>query len=795
MQMTVRAFEIAELLDQAPDGIEVLSLDCFDTLIWRNTHAPTDVFADIEFVGGGVEPRMWAESHARKRAHLRTGAREVGLTDIYREMLGDADDAEIDAAIDRELAIEANHAFAFAPTVALMREAKRRGLKLILVSDMYLTEAQLRAHVAGAAGEDLLALVDQVFVSNAYGEGKRDGLFPHVIKALGVPADKILHVGDNRAADYDSAIEHGLHAAHFVQFDADAAARLRMEAATALMLDPQCGITRPVAQPHRAQIAMRRSDDPAYMLGHDIVGPGLATFAHWLKNELDEASAKAGKPVRPLFVMRDGYLPWKVFDALYPEMGARTVEISRFVALRGSIANEKFLDHYLEEWTERLPVRSLARQLMLFSHEYAKYDKATDADAARVEREAFVKWVRKDRDIQRKIFIRRNAFLKKIVAHLSAAGVEQGDAVMLVDIGYNGTVQNLLTPILAEAMNVSVSGRYIFLREKRQSGLDKRGMIDVRNFDYRTLHALSRSIVVLEQLCNVEQGSTIDFDADGTPVREKTDAKAASNVTRSVVQAACLDFVSEAAGPSRVRLPRADDLDSRCRAAAASFARLFFLPNASEVSVFESFDFDYNMGSTASVTLVDKGRGQHGLRRRGLTFYNDQLPQFMSAELQAQGLPVSLANFTASRFKLDLRSTDFEVGGIKVPVILASAAQQGVMDFTAWPTAEGYYHVRVPVGPQRPVVAVQLGQICEWVQVEEFGFMPLEDMWDGKTASTIAAQASADAMEQMSPGLFRASPTGVLIAAPPAGTEPMVLSLVFRPVVTRKPGAELRVAA
>lgn len=794
MQMTVRAFEIEGLLDKAPDGIEVLSLDCFDTLIWRNTHAPSDVFADIEFVGGGVEPRMWAESHARKRAHLRTGAREVGLTDIYREMLGSADDAEIEAAIGRELEIEASHAFAFAPTVALMREAKRRGLKLIIVSDMYLTEPQLRAHIAGAAGEDVLALVDQVFVSNAYGEGKRDGLFQIVLKTLGVSPDKILHVGDNRAADYDSAIEHGLHAAHLLQFDSDAASRLRMEAATALMLDPQSGITRPIAQPHRAQIALRNSDEPAYMLGHDIVGPGLETFSHWLKNELDEASARAGRTVRPLFVMRDGYLPYKVFDALYPEMNAKTVEISRFVALRGSIADEKFLDHYLEEWTERLPVRSLARQLMLFSHEYAKYDKASDPDDAKVERAAFVKWIRKDRDIQRKIFTRRNAFLKKIVAHLGAAGVENGDAIMLVDIGYNGTVQNLLTPILAEAMNVSVSGRYIFLREKRQSGLDKRGMIDVRNFDYRTLHALSRSIVVLEQLCNVEQGSTIDFDADGTPVREKVDAKAASNATRGEVQAACLDFVTSA-GASRLRAPKADDLASRCRAAAASFARLFFLPSAKEVSVFEAFDFDYNMGSAASVTLVDKGRGQHGLRRRGLTFYNDQLPQFMSAELQAQGLPVSLANFTASRFKLDLRSTDFEVGGLQVPVILAGATEQGIMEFTAWPTAEGYYHVRVPVGAQRPVVAVQLGQICEWVQVEEFGFMPLEDMWDGKSASTIAAKATADAMEQMSPGLFRANPTGVLIAAPPEGSEPMVLSLVFRPVVARKAVAQLRAAA
>lgn len=790
MQLVIRGFEIEHLLDRAPPGIEVLSLDCFDTLIWRNTHAPTGVFADLAIAGGGIEPRMWAEAQARAAAKLRDGAGEIGLSDIYAEMLGDRDAAAVSTAIETELAIERRHAFAFAPTVALMREAKRRGLKIVIVSDMYLTEAQLRAHIADAAGEEVVAMIDRVFVSNTYRQGKCAGLFGHVLKALGVSGDKVLHVGDNYAADYVAANEHGIHAVHFEQFDTETAARLRMEAAAALMIDPLAGISRPVCQPHRAQLALRRSNDDAYQLGHDVIGPALATFAHWLKLELDEASAIAGKPVRPLFVMRDGYLPFRVFDALYPEMEARTVEISRFVALRASMADATAVGRYLDEWSERLTVLMLGRQLMLFEHEYAKFAK-TDTTA---QRAAFAKWLRSDREMQRKIFVRQKAYLKKLIAHLRTAGVEDGDAVMLVDIGYNGSVQNMLAPILTEAMNLSIGGRYVFLREKRASGLDKRGLIDVRLFDNRTLHALSCSVVVLEQLCNIEQGSTIDFDAAGAPVREKVDAKAAHNATRGVVQDACLDFARDS-GLCQLRAPASDDIESRARAAAATIARLFFLPSAREVGIFDSFTVDYNMGSAAGEAMVDRDRGRTGLRRRGLTFYNSQSAQFMSAELQAQGLPVSLAAFTAARFKLDLRSTDFETGGIQVPVILASEDEQTVIDFTAHATAEGFYHVRVPIGARRPVVALQLGRMCEWVQVEEIGYLPIEDMKKGRSAITIAADASVDAMETMGPGLFRAAPTGLLIAAPPPGNAPMVLSLVFRPVVTRKPGAELRVAA
>jgi FMN phosphatase YigB (HAD superfamily) len=790
MQFTVRAHEIETLLDRAPEGIEILSLDCFDTLIWRNTHAPTDVFADLALPGGGIEPRTWGESQARKRAFSKHGRKDVGLDTIYRHMLEGADDCAIDAAMARELAIEAHHAFAFAPAVALLREAKRRGLAAIVVSDMYLSETQLRRHIADAAGEDVLALIDHVFVSCEHGEGKNDGLFPIVIEALGVPADRILHVGDNRSADYASAAKHGLHAAHLIQFDEETVARLRMEAATALMLDPQAGISRPTCQPHRAQLALRASSDPAYTLGHDVMGPALHAFSHWLKAELETLSAAAGRPVRPLFVMRDGYLPYRVFDALFPDAGASTVEISRFVALRASIADEASLDTYLDEWLDRIPIRSLGRQLMLFENEYAKFLKG-DAD---VQRKAFARFIRSP-DQRRKIFTRRAAFLKKLVAHLETAGVRPGDAVCLVDIGYNGTVQNFLTPVLREAMQLDVSGRYIFLREKKVSGLDKKGMLDVRNFDYRTLHALSRSIVVVEQLCNIEQGSTIDFAADGSPIREEVDAKAAHNAARAVVQDGALTFAREA-GQGIVRAPHSDDLESRCRAAAATLARLFFLPSASEVQVFESFVYDLNMGTSATEMLLDTERGVQGLRRRGLTFYNDHIPQFMSAELQSQGLPVSLANFVASRFKMDLRSTDFEVGGIPVPAIFATATDQATTELKAYPTADGYYRLRIPVGRQRPTVAVQFGRIAEWVQVEEVSYTRVADMIPGvEHSKTLETPAIADAMEQASPGLYRASPNGLLVIPPPDANEPVMLSVVFRPVVARKAAVPLKAAA
>ena len=65
--------QLATVLD-GRRGIRMLSLDCFDTLLWRDVHAPADLFAVLE----GVTPdqRKSAEATARKaRVLALTGAK------------------------------------------------------------------------------------------------------------------------------------------------------------------------------------------------------------------------------------------------------------------------------------------------------------------------------------------------------------------------------------------------------------------------------------------------------------------------------------------------------------------------------------------------------------------------------------------------------------------------------------------------------------------------------------------------------------------------------------------------
>ncbi|MGW8280019.1 flagellar hook-length control protein FliK [Sphingomonas aurantiaca] len=125
MTDTILACDLATALDAWPD-LRVLSLDCFDTLLWRDTHAPQDVFGAL----GAPNPqqRVWAEQRARGTAALRRRRNEVGIAEIYAELAPNATAEARAAMVAHELATEARHCFGFAPVIALMQAARARGL-------------------------------------------------------------------------------------------------------------------------------------------------------------------------------------------------------------------------------------------------------------------------------------------------------------------------------------------------------------------------------------------------------------------------------------------------------------------------------------------------------------------------------------------------------------------------------------------------------------------------------------------------------------------------------------------
>lgn len=785
---TIRPHQLATALDDAPEGLAMLSLDCFDTLIWRNIHAPTELFLDFGAEGPTRHQRVWAEGHARSRATLDDGRNETTIEQIYAALLPDESASDRALAVEGELALEASHCYAFAPTVALMHAAKRPGLPIAIVSDTYLSRAQLAALIAAAAGDDVLGLIDHIFCSSEYGVSKSEGLFKHVLRETGLAASRILHIGDNKAADFVAARALGINGQHLLQFGEADQQRFRLEAALGSIVNSAGPEEVPNPQPHRAAIALAAPaiDDPAVALGYSVLGPVLHGFARWIQ---DEAAAlhRPGGRTHLLFLMRDGHLPRRVFEAMTPGGDTRAVEISRFTATAAGFTTERDIRQYLEIEVLSGDLEGIARQLLFEKAETAtllrKCGGRADRFAAAVATAANTA----------KIVTRSRAFAERLVAYVKAeVAPNLGDTLMLVDLGYNGTVQDRVEPLLSAAFGVQVAGRYLLLREQKMSRRDKAGFIDDRHYGANTLEALCTNVAVIEQLCTAAQGSVVDYDRSGRPVRSVNSIKGRQSDIRELVQQGCLRFAVERDAAFR-RAPSSDGPETRRRAAASVLARLMFLPLPEELDVLARFDHDVNLGGEGTVKLFDPEDALRGLRSRGLFYMKGADRMFLPAELRGHGLSASLALFTQRRFGLDLKYADFCDRSVSLPLVIADGNQVDVAQVDAYPTHDGFMMAAIPIGAGRYSVGVQFGRLYEWVQVDSAQFVPVRSFLNDRSADKVEpvdAVPSLEGMEQVAPHLMRCEDEAAfMLVAPPRmpKPEPMMLTIVFRPIAPRAP--------
>jgi FMN phosphatase YigB (HAD superfamily) len=787
----VTDFILPHALPSALDGranVKLLSLDCFDTLLWRDSHAPIDIFGALP--GMTVLQRQWAESRARTAALVQHRHKEVTIEQIYREMYPNARKAEITAAVAHELDAEARHCFAFQPTVELIQEAKRRGIGVIIVSDTYLDPKQLRELIARAAGAEVAGMIDRVFCSSTYHKSKSEGLYADVLKALKCAPETILHIGDNFKADVDGVAKFGVQTLHLKQFAETTEQRLRLESSISGLLHARLPETIAAQQPHRAVLALGepRIEDPAEALGFSVMGPIFHAYERWLQQEAAALQAERGGTVHWLFMMRDGLLPMRIHQVAQPDQPSHAVEISRFTAVAASLTDAEAIERYVQFDIGSTPEK-IAHQLLLPKHEATLLLNGLPKDRSRLV--AFLAETRKPQRVKQIIKAGRG-FADRLIAHVRrTVDPQPGDTLMLVDLGYNGSVQNEVDTLLRDRLGVHVAGRYLLLREQFLTGLDKKGLIGEADYDGHTLEAFATNVAVLEQICTAAQGSTVDFEADGTPIRKANSIKGRQSATRERIQEGTLRFEREQAA-ARLRGTPLDEMPLWRHAAAAVLGRLMYMPLKHELAVLAEFEHDINEGVDDTVALFDPEIARRGLRQRGLFYMKGSERMFLPAELNGEGMPVKLALLTQKRFGMPFKYADFVDSSVSLPLIVADGVNASTGNVTATPTHDGYYLAAIPIGDCRFSVGVQFGQLFDWVQVESAVFMPVERFLSELQRpgiDEIQAKPSLEGMQQVAPHLFHcAGEFSFMMVPPPPRTDdrPMMLALVFRPIARRE---------
>lgn len=506
----------ATIFDAHPD-VQMVSFDFFDTLVTRRVAQPTHVFAEMERDlvrvdgrwRGFARMRVEAERRARSRAAFDDPVRDVTLDEIWCELarmpgpgqsLGIADRHRF-ALLERAHEIAA--ARPVARGVALANEARRRGLRTVVISDNYMPASHL-VDMAHAVGLEWVTM-DCVWVSCEHRGMKHNGvLFDVVLDESGVPASQVLHIGDDPHADGSVPAERGI-AAHV-----DGSMRISHR-------DPRN--TSPAVLPlSRVEAHLRDTGerDAAVMLGAGAIAMVVASQVESARTEAADRGA-----VRVHFAARDGHIAHRLWndrcsvDTSMPP--ASYTSFSRSVVWRAGLERiDADNVHRFVGDDEVLDRVRLGRRVGC---------PLTNAPAgefsAQVAREVLI--ANADR-----IAVAARQLRTRFVTHLRSRGMFEPGRHLVVDLGWTASTVADLADLVADESGgeARVEGLFTGLYWDATPNRTRLGMRGVAMDEFAPLDDNLRLLGVvkfMEALVTAPHGSVVDFTDDGEPIGAETE--------------------------------------------------------------------------------------------------------------------------------------------------------------------------------------------------------------------------------------------------------------------------------
>ena len=506
-----------------------LTADVFDTVVWRAVARPVDLFLAIArqlrdehglTIGGHefLAARTGAEARARRAAWAAHRSPECTLEEIWDAMPAAAVPGGADRAtgLELELTVESRHLRLHPGIADVFATAREHGVGITLVSDIYMSSAQL-CRVLGAAGLDL-AGIDAV-TSSERRRNKWDGLLVEVFATHGGP-ERCLHLGDNPGSDLIAARRAGARTCHVALATADdtVASTHRAWERRSRATGTDGGRTAVVRETLVAAGATAAS--PSYQFGAAAAGPVMAGFVTWVAATAEEMGAGAIH-----CLLREGARIAALLDVVRPDGPERVlVHASRWGIMRAAVVTG----------TPRELERALARRADLRADHLVEAFGCDLADASRVlggpvvartDLTAAFEAIAADTAVMEQILDRAATLRRNALTYLERRLRLDGPLV-LCDIGWGATIQEGLTDILRSGgHDQPITGLYALLSPagvtRAAEGADVRGYLPLIGPEGTAIEDASVAVrhpEFLERINTPQLGTLLEFDTAGEPV-------------------------------------------------------------------------------------------------------------------------------------------------------------------------------------------------------------------------------------------------------------------------------------
>ncbi len=761
----IRASDLPFVLDQYDDKITTLSLDCFDTLLWRKTATPKDIFYVLQqrplFQTFGItaHQRMRAAARAYRAKFAAEGIREVTLKDIYQLFVTLTPEQQ-EQLITEELLVENEMCYAFPPVVELLKKAHARGLKIIIVSDTYFNETELRALLQNHLTSDVFNMIAHIFCSSEYGKSKKEGLFAKVLETLSQQPGSLLHIGDHSVADFDAPRLLGMHALHFIQFDNKTNEVLRLQHA----FTPLSTLADSFAQYHRSGcfnpfrglFATQSIDSSQSLIGYLTFGPILFAFAHFIHNEIAELQ-RIGKRIKVFFLLRDAYLLYKACEAYAGTPLGELVRIRKFVSVAASFRTRADVDDYLSSLEPQYYNFAVICEQLLLPKELT-IDLIKKSNSSLNPQQTFNELIHQE-EILKLIFQQSAAYRERLIRYIKKEmKLETGDTIVLVDTGYIGVTQHFLTRALKDELDVDVIGRY-FIASHDPNRPPSKALMTSALCD----HGL------FEQSCTYKEGCVLDYDNEGNPIFDQIRLRDEQYEKIAAIQSECIRFIHDAKkffATNNISL----SFPMLQETAVAALRRHIYLPTAFEADYFQGFQHDKDMGLDQSKTMYNVKKGLSKLREHPVSFHMNPY------ETRAANLELALSSMANRIFNFDITAEDVSLLRENLKIIVLRGTNMSQISVNALPTHDGYFSLSITANDNAHL-GIMFGQNYQWVQIESVKLL-------NNTQGTVFENNLVfNQMNLKNGNLYEClSETSYLMIMPLPINNP-IYQIVFRPVV------------
>ncbi len=488
---------------------DAVSFDIFDTLIMRRCLYPQDVFL------------MMGEDFAKKRIRAETELYADGLHpnihDIYERMSGDF-------SPKAEIELETKLLTARDAVADMLRYAVQAGKKVFLTSDMYLPKEIIARILEGL---NIHVALENILVSCDWGASKAGGLFETLRLKAG--EGRILHVGDNFAADNAAARQYGIHP-------------FQLERAS-VMLEEGCGartLNYDSALPSRqviGEFAARRLNDPFlfsrtggkfeidgnYELAYSFIAPLVVRVFSYIA----ERARTLGLEL-VLLASRDGYIMERLYHLFKDELDLppmRYFYVSRMASVLAALRDDGDILHAARLFYVGTPEEMLLDRFRLPESAIKRRESGENDEGYILRhREAILQVAEGER--------------KKYLRYLNTLGIKAGARVGYFDFVASGTCQKALTNIV----DFHLTGLYVAQRGYEadyKSDTEIEAMYGGVSMYGKTFNIVNKYFF-MENVLSSYEPSLSGFDDSGAPMflpehRTEADFAALREIHRAIL--------------------------------------------------------------------------------------------------------------------------------------------------------------------------------------------------------------------------------------------------------------------